>query len=419
MRKRTKNQKRQLILQLSLLLIVGFLSTSLVSYFISRASLRGQIASTALPLTSDTVYSEIQRDLLRPILISSVMANDAFLRDWALNGEKDEDLIAKYLKEIMEKYGMFTSFFVSEATRTYYHADGILKRVRPNEERDAWYFRVREMDSDYEINVDPDMANKDTMTIFINHRVLDYHGNFIGATGVGLTSDFVTALIESYRLKYGRNIYFVGDDGTVMLRGTAESDDAGHIRDMDGISALADEILSMEGTALSYSKAGKTFLLNTRYIPELKWYLLVEQAEEPVIEGIHSALILNIVLCALITAVAILLTTLTINVYEHIQGAQQEEIVAQHQELVVKNTQLEGALAEVRKLSGLLPICASCKKIRDDKGYWQRIESYVQEHSEAEFTHGICPECARDLYPELVVRFIVKGIYRLSYVFSI
>ena len=63
--------------------------------------------------------------------------------------------------------------------------------------------------------------------------------------------------------------------------------------------------------------------------------------------------------------------------------------------------ELQHALAEVKKLSGFLPICASCKKIRDDKGYWQQIEEYISDHSEALFSHSICPECARKLYPEM------------------
>ncbi len=63
-------------------------------------------------------------------------------------------------------------------------------------------------------------------------------------------------------------------------------------------------------------------------------------------------------------------------------------------------TQLRGALTKVKQLSGLLPICASCKKIRDDHGYWQQIEAYIRDHSEAEFSHGICPECAKKLYPD-------------------
>ena len=62
--------------------------------------------------------------------------------------------------------------------------------------------------------------------------------------------------------------------------------------------------------------------------------------------------------------------------------------------------ELKKALEEIKTLSGFLPICASCKKIRDDQGYWKQIESYISDHSEAEFSHGICPECAQKLYPE-------------------
>ncbi len=62
---------------------------------------------------------------------------------------------------------------------------------------------------------------------------------------------------------------------------------------------------------------------------------------------------------------------------------------------------LQQALNEVKTLSGLLPICSSCKKIRDDKGYWKSLEMYISEHSDAEFSHGICPECAQKIYPDL------------------
>jgi hypothetical protein len=63
--------------------------------------------------------------------------------------------------------------------------------------------------------------------------------------------------------------------------------------------------------------------------------------------------------------------------------------------------ELKKALEEIKTLSGFLPICASCKKIRDDQGYWKQIEVYISEHSEAEFSHGICPECAQKLYPDI------------------
>lgn len=76
-----------------------------------------------------------------------------------------------------------------------------------------------------------------------------------------------------------------------------------------------------------------------------------------------------------------------------------KEIKHYHEEQERLIQELQAALAKVKLLSGFLPICSSCKKIRDDKGYWQQIESYVRNHSEAEFSHGICPDCFKKLYP--------------------
>ena len=67
--------------------------------------------------------------------------------------------------------------------------------------------------------------------------------------------------------------------------------------------------------------------------------------------------------------------------------------------VIERTAELKKALSEVKQLSGLLPICASCKKIRDGQGYWNQIEAYIRDHSEAEFTHSICQECAEKLYP--------------------
>ncbi len=70
-------------------------------------------------------------------------------------------------------------------------------------------------------------------------------------------------------------------------------------------------------------------------------------------------------------------------------------------ELLEEKKKLEIALSKVKKLSGLLPICSHCKKIRNDKGYWIQIESYIHKHSEAEFSHGICQDCLKKHYPDI------------------
>jgi len=308
-------RKHQLIFILSLLLITGFLITSLASYLVSRSSLRAQLSQNELPITSDNIYSEIQRDLLRPIFISSLMSTDTFLRDWVLQGEQDPQKIAQFLREIQDKYKT-TSFFVSEKSRLYYHAGGILKKVSPTEERDEWYFRVREMTSDFEINVDPDMANHDAMTVFVNYRVFDYDNNFIAATGVGLTVNAVKDLIESYQQKYGRNIFFVDTSGAVKLYGSTFPAENTSLYEMDGISSIADEILSAGAKSLHYKRDGKRVYLNSRFVKEFGWYLIVEQADDRVVRNILHALLVNLLICSVITAVVIFLTNMTISTYQ-------------------------------------------------------------------------------------------------------
>ena len=77
-------------------------------------------------------------------------------------------------------------------------------------------------------------------------------------------------------------------------------------------------------------------------------------------------------------------------------------IVRLQDELAMRVSELEAALAKVKQLEGIVPICSYCKKIRDDKNYWQRIEQYITEHSEATFSHGICPDCYEQyIKPEL------------------
>jgi hypothetical protein len=85
------------------------------------------------------------------------------------------------------------------------------------------------------------------------------------------------------------------------------------------------------------------------------------------------------------------------------------EMIGEHIGLAIQNsfnyTKLKNALDEIKILRGLIPICSCCKKVRDDKGFWEAIEVYIRDHSEAEFSHGLCPDCAEKMYPELNINF--------------
>ena len=88
-------------------------------------------------------------------------------------------------------------------------------------------------------------------------------------------------------------------------------------------------------------------------------------------------------------------------------GRQLSEALGEKERLILD---LEAALSKVRTLSGLLPICSSCKNIRDDQGYWTQMEAYISQHSEAEFSHSMCPPCAERLYPEAYARLRAEKV---------
>jgi len=313
--------KRALVLWLSLLLGLGFLVTTLASYHVSRSAIRESIASRELPLTTDNIYSEIQKDLIRPVLVSSTMAGDTFLRDWVLAGEKDVGRVTRYLAEVVERYGAFTAFFVSERSGHYYHPSGVIKDVSRDDPRDAWYFRVRNLAAPYEINVDPDEANRDALTIFVNYRVLDYQGRFLGVTGVGLTVDAVRTLIADYQLRYQRNVYFVDGQGKIVLFGKHSDFADGDVRQVPGLRDIADQVLAAPSGSYSYTGHGQEHLLSARLVPELGWYLFVEKSAEEDMAGARRTLYVNLVISAVITLLILLLASVTLDRY---QGRLQE-----------------------------------------------------------------------------------------------
>jgi hypothetical protein len=177
---------------------------------------------------------------------------------------------------VQEHYGTVTSFLVTEQSRTYYQAKGVLKQVEADEPRDAWYFRVRDMQAPYEINVDVDMANDDRMTVFINYKVFDYQQRFIGATGVGLTVDAVVKLIDTYQQRYSRSVFFVDTDGRIVLTGASGGPMGARVgQSLSELPELANLMaqLPLPGSGnFEYRQQGRGHFLNVRFIPELNWY---------------------------------------------------------------------------------------------------------------------------------------------------
>lgn len=310
--------KTKLSLGLSALLLLTFAVTNFITYTASKASIRHNIIDDALPLISNNIYSDIQKDLITPINVSSLMANDTFLKDWVLNGEKNTGEVIKYLREIKDKYGFFTTFLISERTRIYYSFKGVHKRISTKNAHDVWYFNFKKLNVDYDLDVDTDEVSQGTLTIFINHRLNDYQGNLLGVTGVGLSMERVGALLASYQDKYQKNIFLVDGNGLVQVHRDKKLIHKVNLSQMEGLGRFAKEILGSKtkSTVHEYDLGGKHIIVISRFIPEFGWYLMVEQVENAVLQEIKANFIRNLIIGLVATLIVIAIVILMVNYFQ-------------------------------------------------------------------------------------------------------
>jgi len=306
----------KLLLILGTILISGFIVVNLANYLVSSNSIRSALINSELPLTSNNIYSEIQTSLLRPIYISSLMANDTFLKDWVVEGETDTNKITRYLTEIQDKYQVASTFLVSAKTRHYYHAKGILKSVSPHVPKDSWFFSMESHAGNYRVDVDANEANRNQLTIFVNHKLHDFEGNFIGVTGLGLDVINVATMIDRYTRDYHRNIYFVDREGFIKSHTDESMIDTVNILKQPGISSVAKTLLAGKSGFLIYDRVQDTVLLSYRYIPELDWFLLVEQTEDIALAPLRNALFFNLLISAAVTLLVLLISGFTVHHFQ-------------------------------------------------------------------------------------------------------
>ena len=108
------NSKYKIVILISLLLITLSISITFINYFVSLNSTEKHLKTQSLPLSLDNIYTEIQKHIIEPYLVSSMMANDTFVQDWILNDEVNNHKIKEYLDAVKNKYAMFATFMVSE-----------------------------------------------------------------------------------------------------------------------------------------------------------------------------------------------------------------------------------------------------------------------------------------------------------------
>ncbi|ABM03656.1 diguanylate cyclase [Psychromonas ingrahamii 37] len=306
--------KYHIVITVTFLLVTLSVILSTVNYWVSLNSTEVQLRERSLPLTVDNISMEIQKKIIGPHIISSMMANDTFLQDWLINNEGDVDKISKYLEMIKNKNKLLVTFLVSGKTKNYYTAEGLLEQVVEDNPNNAWYFSFMEKPDKNEINFDFNDNIDNEMIIFINHKIYDQQSHLIGATGIGLKFSDVNEMLNNFRQKYNFNVYFLNQAGKVILyeKGVNPLRD---IKNISELNVLRDSIISKESKLLEYTKESEEYLMSTKYIPELDLYLVVEAKRSEFLLNVQKTFYFNL-LCSLLGTILIAFLILkTVNKY--------------------------------------------------------------------------------------------------------
>jgi diguanylate cyclase (GGDEF)-like protein len=310
------NLKYKVLLLISALLLSASIISSLVNYRLDIKSAQEQLINISLPLSVDNIYTEIQQRMIEPLIVSSLMSHDTFVKDWLLSGEQDLKLIEKYLLEIKNKYGVFTTFLVSDATKKYYHSTGVIDVLNEKNKDDDWYYNFKKSKNEYEVNLDYNQNLGSSLIMFINYKVSNYAGEFIAAVGIGIELLDIESMLNSFKQKYKYDVYFISDTGEVILYSKALNK-RGNISNIEGLAQNKDKILSKESYLIEYKdRFGDEYFLNTKYIEKLHLHLLVEINKKEYMQEIDSKFYLNLLASLGVTLLIVFIIIYVINIYQ-------------------------------------------------------------------------------------------------------
>lgn len=307
--------KLKIISMIASLLLGASIISTYINYIKDVEGAQAQLKNVSLPLSIDNIYTEIQQRMIKPLIVSSLMANDTFLRDWVLNGEKDIKSIQKFLQEIQTKYDAFTSFLVSDITKNYYHSKGIIDIINKKNVADDWYFDFKNKDELYEVNLDINTNFGDSLIMFINYKVKDYKQKLIAVTGVGIKLMNIVGMLETFKKKYKYDVYFVDFNGEIILH-TKGLDKRGNISSIDGLNTLEKKIRANNGDKYEYVYNNSTYMLHTKYIKELNLYLFVEVDKDKYVSSISERFYINLLISVLVTLIIVFIIIHFINLYQ-------------------------------------------------------------------------------------------------------
>lgn len=291
-----KNYKLLFLIITMLLLLTFIVST--INYKTTAALIQNQITKQSLPLSLDNIYTDIQKQILEPYLITSMMANDTFVKEW-LQNNADPKKIKNYLASIKEKYGLLSAILVQDKTKRYYTQDGFLEVLDPNNRDNKWYFRFKNSQKSREINIDTNVKIDKSLIMFMNNKILDENNKLIGITSTGVKIVSIHKMLTMFKEKYHLEVYLFDNAFNIILM-QKSIQGLNTIDELEEFNAYKEELLSKTATMFEYENSGDTFSVNTKYIPELDIHILVKAKLSDFTEATQNTLYFNLLISILV-----------------------------------------------------------------------------------------------------------------------
>ena len=237
---------------------------------ISLKNTEEHLKNQSLPLSLDNIYTDIQKHIVEPYLVSSMMANDTFVKDWLVHNENDSTKIIKYLNTIKNKYKMFSTFLVSDSTMSYYTYNGFVENIKKENPTNKWYFDFKDSQKHHEINLDFNENLANSMMMFINYKIYDSSFQILGATGIALKISYIDDMLKMFRQKHNFIVTFYDKNAKVVLAEKGMRDDR-FLLSKDVSKELKDKIISKwESNDLSDSELTDYWRFLVTNVPLLK-----------------------------------------------------------------------------------------------------------------------------------------------------
>jgi len=293
----------KIIILISFFLFLLSIGSSISYYMVSMNSMEKQLKSQSLPLSIDNIYTDIQKHIIEPYLVSSMMANDTFVKDWLVNDEQNTLKIQRYLDSIKNKYKMLATFLVSEKSQNYYTQNGFIEKITKQNSVNQWYFTFKALEEKHEINLDLNDNISQSVIMFINFKIFDDEFHYIGATGVGIKISYIKEMLQRFRNNYKLKVVFLDKEGNIILSESNDYNIHQNIADKEEYKEIKNTILQNSTKQIEYIYNGSKYILNTKYIKELDIYLLVKAKVDDFTQSTKNNFYINLSISLFLTLI--------------------------------------------------------------------------------------------------------------------